>query len=106
MMSLEQGLKNTIGYVADDIGLLQRQVTVLEDLAQPPTMTLEWILNEIRLNMLNGKHCCGSSNGSSSASASATITSEKTDELAALRQRLSVVQNQSISNVITTEQAL
>lgn len=102
-MSLEN-LKSVTGNIADDIGLLQRKVTVLEDLAHPPSMTLEWILNQIRLSMLEGKHCCGGSSGS--ASASATINTNPVDELADLRQRLSNVQNQSISNVINTEQAL
>jgi hypothetical protein len=70
----------------------------------PPEMTLEWIMYQMLSDMRAGKHCCdGSGSGASSSSASVTVTAEAVDPLADLKARLSAVQTQSMSNVISTD---
>ena len=80
-------------------------VIVLDTATSAPiALTADYLLLQMLLAIKN--MMCTAASSSSSSTTITNVANSEVDPLADLRQRLSAVQNQSISNVINTGQAL
>lgn len=82
----------------------ERLDVIVLDTPAPPALTVDYLLLQMLLAIKN-MACNASGGGTGSASASATVTSTSVavDPLADLKARLSSLQTQSMSNVISTD---